>query len=173
MSSVFQKDSALFLALFRRAWKCQQFIHGVRQTDINRILMKAFQQDLKVFLLSVLCVPVNTGRVKNASVIGQVWKQLAKDSNKEESKETISAGQCQRLCQEPKPRQLFTDFLTNYHVIEWTDLGTLEMHLYILLQGGKGFLVLGSYYVSLQKVTSYFCLFIYVFQNSCYLLVLP
>lgn len=49
MSSVFQKDSALFLALFRRTWKCQQFIHSVRQTDINRILMKAFQQDLKVF----------------------------------------------------------------------------------------------------------------------------
>lgn len=98
MSSVFQKASALFLALFRRTWKCQQFIHSVRQTDINRILMKAFQQDLKFFLLSVLCVPVSTGRVKNAGIIGQVWKHLARDSKKEESKETISAGQYQRLC---------------------------------------------------------------------------
>lgn len=96
MSSVFQKVDALFLALFGRTWTCQQFIHSVRQTDTNRILMKAFQQDLKgFFLLSVLCVPVNTGRVKNASVIGQVWKQLARDSKKEEDKETISAGQYQ------------------------------------------------------------------------------
>lgn len=30
--------------------------------------------------------------------IGQVWKQLAKDSKEEESKETVSAGQYQRLC---------------------------------------------------------------------------
>lgn len=49
MSSVFQKVDALFLALFGRTWTCQQFIHSVRQTDTNRILMKAFQQDLKVF----------------------------------------------------------------------------------------------------------------------------
>lgn len=49
MSSVFQKVDALFLALFERTWTCQQFIHSVRQTDTNRILMKAFQQDLKGF----------------------------------------------------------------------------------------------------------------------------
>ena len=73
----------------------------MRQTDINRILMKASQQDLKTFLSSVVCVPVNTVRVKNTGIIGQVWKQLnhiARNSKKEESKEAISAGQYQMLC---------------------------------------------------------------------------
>lgn len=74
--------------------------HSVRQTDINRILMKVSQQDLQIFLSSFVCVPVNTVRVKNTGIIGQVWKQLnhiARDGKKE-SKEAISAGQYQTLC---------------------------------------------------------------------------